>query len=110
MRRMSQNIGGVDTHIVAVEALLWTARLEAFSRNLIAFLILITTILIRSASSSCCCQHVAPSSTLEQLLNILILHARAGIILALQKLTLRWAETAPRRYIIAPSTDRLNAR
>ena len=89
-----------------MEALLRTARLEAFSSDLVAFLILIATILIRSASSS----RWSARSTLEHLLNILILHARASIVLALQKLTLGWVETASRRYIIAPSTDRLNAR
>ena len=75
-----------------MEALLRTARLEAFSSDLVAFLILIATILIRSASSS----RWSARSTLEHLFNILILHARAGIVLALQKLTLGWVETAPR--------------
>ena len=89
-----------------MEALLRTARLEAFARYLIAFLILIATILIRSASSS----RWSARSILEHLFNILILHARASIVLALQKLTHGWVETASRRYIIAPSTDRLNAR
>ena len=81
---MSQHIGGVDTHIVVVEALLRAARLEAFARHLIAFLLLVATILIRSASSPRC----SARSTLEHLINILILHALARIILALQKLTL----------------------
>ena len=88
-----------------MEALLRAARFVAFPSDLIALLILIATILIRLASS---CR--SARSTLEQLLNILILHGRAEIILALQKLTLGWVEAAPRRHIIAQSTDRINAR
>ena len=88
-----------------MEALLRAARFVAFPSDLIALLILIATILIRLAPS---CR--SARSTLEHLLNILILHTRAEIILALQKLTLGWVEAAPRRHIIAQSTDRINAR
>ena len=103
--RISQRIGGFDTHVVVVEALLRAARFVAFPSDLIALLILIATILIRLASS-----RRSARSTLEHLLNILILHGRAEIILALQKLALGWVEAAPRRHIIAQSTDRINAR